>query len=126
MRSRLAALALAAAATTLLGGCGLIIPATEQLSKVDEADDLQAKADLAAAKLAFVSFEIDSMMTPPTTAAQLADFGYSKSEGASLVRIFPGSTSAGLCLDVQSSTGTFFKIMTTGTAVDGECAASDL
>ena len=125
MRSRLAALALAAAAVALLNGCALIVPATEQLSKVDEADDLQAKADLANAKVAFISFEIENL-TAPTTVGQLAEFGYSQSEGSSAVRIFPGSTSAALCLDVQSATGSFFKTTLTGMAADGECAASDL
>ena len=125
MRLRLFAATLTVTTMTLLGGCSLVVPATQQLSKIDVAADAQAKSDLANAKVAFVSFAVTNS-ADPTSVTDLAEFGYLQSDGVSPVRILPGSSSVALCLDVQSSSGSYFKTTMTGTAVEGECAASDL
>ena len=125
MRPQFTAVVLTAATIFLLGGCALLVPAQQQLSQVDTAADAQARSDVANAKVAFLTYEITNSAAP-TSAADLGEFGYQQSDGVSEVRIYPASTSSALCLDVQSSSGAYFKATASGTVADGECATSDL
>jgi len=90
------------------------------LGQQDQAKDAAAKSDLGVAKVAYVSFETANSGAAPTDPADLAEFGYVKSQGVGDVQIgtFAG---AAFCIDALSATGKTFRITDVAGVVEGAC-----
>lgn len=98
------------------------------LGQQDQAKDSAAKSDLGVAKVAYVSYQTAHNGTAPTTAAELEDFGYVKSENASEVTIsstVPAGASFCLQNTSTSSGGPSFYITDVKGATLGTCDGGD-
>jgi hypothetical protein len=121
MTKTLAAVTAASALLVALTGCTLPLEAAQGglLDKPSAADDAAAKADIANAKLAATSYVV-SNGTAPTSVGDLAGFGYTQSAGVTNVAIRPG-TGTDVCIEAQSSTGTYFHAAGSASVSEGRC-----
>ncbi|MDH6238063.1 prepilin-type N-terminal cleavage/methylation domain-containing protein [Cryobacterium sp. CG_9.6] len=89
------------------------------LSQQDQAKDAGAKSDLGNAKVAYVSYLVDTPAgTSTVVATALTAYGFSGTSGVTMT-IPTGGTS--FCLNAVSSTTNAFHILSTGGAVAGAC-----
>ncbi|KGJ82342.1 hypothetical protein GY21_00805 [Cryobacterium roopkundense] len=89
------------------------------LSQQNQAKDAGAQSDLGNAKVAYVSYLVDSPSgTSVETAVALTPFGFAASSGVTIA-VKTGGTA--FCIDGQSTTLKKFKVTNSGGVVPGNC-----
>lgn len=119
-RTALRLTAIVLIAGVVLTGC-VEVTVTE---KPDLASDAAASTDVSLAKLAVISY-LSVNGSLPSSAADLAEWGYLASAGVSPVVIHPGSNNT-FCVDATAASGTVFKAGSSITATAGACSSADV
>lgn len=109
------------ASAAVLAGCALIPAATGiQDQQITAAQDAAAKADVLNAKVAFLTYSVETGAFPASVAT-LYDYGYAPSEGVGEVT-FVTYSELSFCIQAQSASGAIFSSKDQQSAVDGPCA----
>lgn len=112
-------LALAAILLVSLSGCDVILQSQQgtTIDKIDVATDAAVRATMSAAQVAVATYTVANPGTLPTV-EQLADYGYTATEG---VELAISGTADDFCVQATAPSGTIFHATPAGGVGDGPC-----